>query len=129
MNFRPRVPEAIALAKRCRPTAMIDLSDGLSRDLGHVCRESKVGAAVRATEIPVHTDVARLPRDARSPLEHALHDGEDYELLFTIPAAAVKDLPIPAHVIGAIQSEPGVWLEHPGGRRETLEAKGWEHGL
>jgi len=129
MDFRPRVPEAIELAKRCRPTAMIDLSDGLSRDLGHVCRESKVGAVVRAADVPIHPDVARLPRDARSPLEHALHDGEDYELLFTVPAAAVKDLPIPAHVIGAIQSEPGLGLEHPGGRREALEAKGWEHGL
>ena len=87
------------------------------------------GAVVRAADVPIHPDVARLPRNARSPLEHALHDGEDYELLFTIPAAAVNDLPILAHVIGAIQSEPGLRLEHPGGRRYALEAKGWEHGL
>jgi thiamine-monophosphate kinase len=129
MNFLPRVNEAIELAKRCRPTAMIDLSDGLSRDLGQVCRESNVGASVRAAAVPVHDDVARMPRDARTPLDHALHDGEDYELLFTLPQALVKDLPVPAHVIGAIQSEPGVWLQHPDGRREPLEPKGWEHGL
>jgi len=129
MDFRPRVTEAVTLARRCRPTAMIDLSDGLSRDLAHVCRESNVGAVVRAADVPIHDDVARLRHSGRSPLEHALHDGEDYELLFTIPPAALKDLPIPAHVIGAIQSEPGVLLEYKDGRREALEAKGWEHGL
>jgi thiamine-monophosphate kinase len=129
MTFEPRVAIARKLASLGSVTAMIDLSDGLSRDLGHVCRESNVGAVVLAAGVPVHEDVARMPRDGRTPLDHALHDGEDYELLFTVPPAAAGDLPVPAHVIGAIQSEPGAWLQHSDGRREPLEPKGWEHGL
>jgi thiamine-monophosphate kinase len=129
MDFRPRVNEAIALAVLGPPTSMIDLSDGLSRDLGHLCRESGVGAVVMAGAVPVHEDAVRMRRDGRTPLDHALHDGEDYELLFTVGPGTVKDLPAPAHVIGAIQSGPGVWLQHPDGRREPLGPKGWEHGL
>jgi thiamine-monophosphate kinase len=129
MDFRPRVNEAVSLAALAPPTAMIDLSDGLSRDLRHVCRESNVGAVVLAAAVPVHEDAVRVRRDGRTPLDHALHDGEDYELLFTVAPSAVDDLPGFAHVIGAIGPEPGVWLQHPDGRREALEPKGWEHGL
>jgi thiamine-monophosphate kinase len=128
MNFRPRVKEAAALAALGPPTSMIDLSDGLSRDLGHVCREGNVGAVVRAADVPVHNDVLKMPPDGRTPLDHALHDGEDYELLFTIPQHALDNV-APTHVIGTIQSERGVWLQHPDGHREPLEPDGWEHGL
>ena len=69
-----------------------------------------------------HADVARLPPGKRTPLEHALHDGEDYELLFTgvVPpgCAAIR--------IGRITGEPGVWIERDG-NRERLEPRGWEH--
>jgi len=56
----------------------------LSRDLAHLCRMSGVGAVVLEEKIPVHDDAIEARRDGRSPLEHALHDGEDYELLFTM---------------------------------------------
>lgn len=130
MEFRPRINEAVALAALGPPTAMIDLSDGLSRDLGHLCRESGVGAVVLAAAVPVHEDAVRLRRDARTPLDHALHDGEDYELLFTIDRGAAEGLgPVDAKVVGFVTAERGMWLEHPDGRREPLEPKGWEHGL
>jgi len=122
MTFEPRVQLGRTLAQSGTVTAMIDLSDGLSRDLSHICDQSGVGAVLDAAAIPIHADVARLPPGKRTPLEHALHDGEDYELLFTGVAppgcAAIR--------IGRITREPGVWIER-GGNRERLEPRGWEH--
>src|SRR5690606_28197013 len=84
MTFEPRITLARALAATGQVTAMIDLSDGLSRDLPHICRASAVGAIVEATRIPIHTDAATLAaQDGVAALEHALHDGEDHELLLT----------------------------------------------
>ena len=60
---------------------MLDISDGLSRDLKRLCDCSGVGAVIDADRVPIHAD-ARKMNDARTPLEHALHDGEDHELLF-----------------------------------------------
>src|SRR5687767_6253101 len=83
LTFEPRVTLARQLIGPMAPTAMIDLSDGLSRDLAHICDESGVGAVIDAAAVPIHDDALLLMRrDGRPPLEHALHDGEDYELLF-----------------------------------------------
>ena len=83
----PRQDEALSLVQRGAVHAMIDLSDGLSSDLGHVLDASGVGAALWADRIPLHDD-ARIAAgsSARTALEHALHDGEDFELLFTVAA-------------------------------------------
>jgi thiamine-monophosphate kinase len=130
MEFTPRVAEAVEIAQLGRPSAMIDLSDGLSRDLAHVCRMSGVGAVVTEKQVPVHDDAIEARRDGRTPLDHALHDGEDYELLFTIQAGDLAALgKVKTYVIGVMGGRPGVWLEHPDGTREPLEAKGWEHSL
>jgi thiamine-monophosphate kinase len=121
MTFTPRVREARDLATRYRITAMIDLSDGLSRDLLHICRESGAGAVVSAGAIPVHEDV----KVKDYGIEYALSDGEDYELLFTSPDRV--EAPLVTH-IGMITAEQDVWLQQADGRRR-LEARGWEHGL
>lgn len=122
MDFTPRIALARRLAAGGRVTSMIDLSDGLSRDLGHICRQSGVGAILEAERIPIHSDATRL-RDRRTPLEHALHDGEDHELLLT---GSPED---PSLVrLGTITAEPGIRIE-ASGRSETLEPLGWEHGL
>jgi thiamine-monophosphate kinase len=129
-DFVPRVTEAREIAAIRRPSAMIDLSDGLSRDLAHICRMSGVGAEVIEEEVPVHEDAIEM-RDGRTPLEHALHDGEDYELLFTMdPAdlAAVMTKGVKVHVIGSMGGD-GMWLRRRDGSREKLEPAGWEHGL
>jgi thiamine-monophosphate kinase len=82
LSFAPRVEQARRLAEGGAVTAMLDLSDGLSRDVAHLCRESGVGAVIDAAGVPVHDDARALSaRDGRPPLDHALHDGEDYELL------------------------------------------------
>jgi len=76
LNFAPRLKEARYLIKEFRPTAMIDLSDGLAQDLGHVINQSQVGAQLIKETIP-------LSKEASS-FKDALYDGEDFELLFTL---------------------------------------------
>jgi thiamine-monophosphate kinase len=127
MNFVPKVKQGRLLGEG-GASAMIDLSDGLSRDLAHVCHESEVGARVLAEAIPVHEDAIEMRRtDGRSPLEHALNDGEDYELLFTAPANhPAAGLGI---LIGTITREREILLNYPDGRTEPLQPKGWEHRL
>ena len=125
LTFTPRVSEAIAIAGNCDLHAMIDVSDGLAADLGHLCRASRAGADILADEVPVHPDAADL--------EAALHDGEDYELLFTLPpadAAALTRggaLPVAVTRIGAITEGAAMTLVHPDGQREPLTPAGWEH--
>jgi thiamine-monophosphate kinase len=126
MTFEPRVYLARELARTGRITAMLDLSDGLSRDLRHICKQSGVGAVIEAARIPIHPDAAKLSeKDGRTPLEHALHDGEDHELLFT----ASREVVHPSVVrVGTITAEPQIWLDH-GRHREELVARGWQHAL
>jgi thiamine-monophosphate kinase len=121
LTFSPRVALARELASRYRITSMIDLSDGLSRDVGHLCDASGLGAAIDSGAVPVHMDVDHLPPSALSRVEHALHDGEDYELLFTSPDA------IPAHLatrIGTVTAERDVLLDGA-----PLKPKGWQHTI
>jgi thiamine-monophosphate kinase len=78
----PRVGEALALHQASPIHALIDISDGLASDLNHILEESGgFGAVVNERDVPIHPDaVAMSEQDGRSPLDHALHDGEDFEL-------------------------------------------------
>ena len=125
MTFEPRVFLGRQLAETGLVTAMIDLSDGLSRDLRQICRLSSVGAVIESSAVPVHDDAVEMRRDGRTPLDHALHDGEDYELLFTAPDAGFSGL---ARKVGMITASPGIWLQTDGDL-QPLEPKGWEHSL
>ena len=124
LEFVPRVDLAIELAARHELHAMLDLSDGLSRDLPRLCAASGVGAMIDASRIPIHDDVARMT-DRRLPLEHALHDGEDYELLFAAPPGIEHPRVIE---IGEIIAGDGVWVRD-GQSARPLVAAGWEHSL
>src|SRR4051794_30722147 len=83
LDFTPRVREALALQEHAPLHAMIDVSDGLAADVGHLCAESGCGAVLVAESIPVSA-AARVMADGRSALEHALGDGEDFELAFAV---------------------------------------------
>jgi len=119
-RITPRLPLGLALGRRNMATACMDLSDGLSTDLHHLCQESGVGALVEESRIPVASD-----------LDHALHWGEDYELLFT----ARPTTRIPARIAGVAvtcigrctQRASGVRIEDATGRRTPLEPRGWQH--
>ena len=123
----PRVVLGRVLRERGLATAMIDTSDGLSTDLGHICDESGVGAEIEASLIPR----ARVGRPAREvSLNLALHGGEDYELLFT--AAPSKRLPsriagVPVTCIGRITRGKKIVVRDEKGKLSALKPRGWEH--
>ena len=135
LDFTPRVAEAITLANY-GITAMIDLSDGLSADLAHICRESGVGAELAADRIPIDEAAVRLAETSgRTALDHALGDGEDFELLFTLPEGeAVRllgDQPfegVPVMRIGRVTEELGMRLRRDG-RVEELRVTGYGHEI
>jgi thiamine-monophosphate kinase len=126
MRFSPRVHLARELASRGRINAMIDLSDGLTRDLGHICKESGVGAIVDADRVPIHDDARMLAsRDNIDPLTHALGDGEDYELLLTSP----DDLSVHGvFLIGTVTADRNIRMRTMTGLA-PLTVRGWEHSL
>ncbi len=134
LTFRPRVEEALELAERCDVHALIDVSDGLSTDALHVAEAGGVGLALRAADIPVSAAATEMAaRDGRQPLQHALADGEDYELLFCLPPVQAERLletglgELAVSLIGEVTDGPESCLLMPDGRREPLRAEGWEH--
>jgi thiamine-monophosphate kinase len=124
---RPRVAVGRFLREEGLPSAMIDISDGLSTDLGQICEESGVGAQLETEAIPVAT-VGKSGR--RVDLRFALHGGEDYELLFTAPARKR----VPSRIAGAAVRPIGlvtrgrkVLLRDAEGAMQELLPQGWEH--
>lgn len=88
LDFEPRIFEARFLAQKFHPTAMMDISDGLWQDLEHLLGASRVGARLDLEHIPVSRDALNLAQgNSAKALVHALTDGEDFELLFTVPSA------------------------------------------
>jgi len=133
LSFTPRVVEARAMAAGSDLHAMIDLSDGLATDLGHLCVASGVGAEIRADAVPIHPDAA-LAGPERSPLAAALTDGEDYELLLALPADRADSLiaapPFetpPITRIGTIVAGDTIVLVGADGSRRPIDEAGWEH--
>ena len=125
---QPRIPIGLALLRRSLATAAIDLSDGLSTDLTHLCHESAVGAEIFATELPIHPLAQQS--GSTNALELALHGGEDYELLFT----ASPTTRVPRTLAGVLITRVGslvpgkcILLISPDGRRTPLQSSGWEH--
>lgn len=131
LTFTPRVHAGRTLASLGVARAMIDLSDGLSRDVRHLCRESHVGVEIEADAVPIHADAKSLAeRSGKPPLHHALHDGEDYELLAAVaadPAAEAVAITAGFMKIGRFTADMGQRLVRADGRTESLEPLGWEH--
>ena len=124
----PRIAEALALRKAVEIHALIDISDGLASDLGHILEESgNLGAILEPEEIPIHEDAWKQSQQTgRTALDHALNDGEDFELCVVLApedAARInRDPPFPARLyrVGKIVKE---------GRLRTMERDGHERAI
>ncbi|MBA3822728.1 MAG: thiamine-phosphate kinase [Ktedonobacterales bacterium] len=130
----PRVAAGQWLARH-GATAALDVSDGLAADLAHLCAASGVGAVVQAAALPISVATKAVAMELGVvPEDLALFGGEDYELLFTVPAEIADELAenmlaeieIPVTVIGHIQAEGGLELARMG-QKVPLAPKGWDH--
>lgn len=126
LTFTPRVREARFLVNKFKPSAMMDLSDGLAGDLAHILKASCVGALIEEKLIPCHRGV--------SPMQ-ALTDGEDFELLLTMPSARARKLleyegpeGYRFYPVGVIRPRrEGFRIVKAKGRTEPVTAKGFRH--
>lgn len=126
----PRLALGAWLAQHGRATAAIDISDGLSTDLTHLCVASKVGARIWSDKIPV----PKLPPGLKlrqNPLELALNGGDDYELLFTVSRDSARRLPrtlggLRVSVIGEVTREKQILLMDPAGTTRQVQPGGWD---
>ncbi len=114
-----------------QPTAMIDVSDGLASEIFHICKQSKTGAVVEESKIPIHPDTETMALKFQlDPVTCALNGGEDYELLFTIDpkdlgkVRTMDDIFIIGEMVAA---DEGIKLVTTSRNKHTLEAQGWKH--
>ena len=127
----PRVVWGRLLGEKTLATAMIDLSDGLSSDLAHLCRASRVGARIDSSVIPIDSSLNEARATELDALDSALHGGEDYELLFTVRPRKRNLIPldlggVPATLIGEITSSKNIEIVSNGRARE-LKPEGFQH--
>lgn len=129
----PRVGWGIVLGTEQLASAMIDISDGLSSDVNHLCTESRAGVVIDSASIPIDSNVTRLcGRRALDPLALALHGGEDFELLFTVSPENVERLPkrvdgVAHSLIGEVTDKAGEVRIREKNREWDLRPEGYEH--
>lgn len=135
-DFEPRVDDALLLHERYNIHAGMDVSDGLSLDLSRLATESRCGAEVLLDQVPVSPaarELAQSRGDGVSPLDHALSDGEDFELLLAVPPKEAQrllreqPLAVPLTSIGRCTTERGLWQIDSAGNRKPLPPLGYEH--
>jgi thiamine-monophosphate kinase len=123
LKFIPRIKESQFLVQNFHPTSMIDISDGLASDLGHVLEESQQGALLYEK---------RIPRRSQATLSQALSDGEDFELLFTASSKDAERLKkrvkgMSFYQIGEIVSSKVLSMVDRFGRTKIIQSKGYKH--
>ncbi len=137
MDFEPRIDHAGWLGENWPVHAMIDISDGLVADLGHICDESGVGGVLVQQLLDGAISPAAIQLagqdgpDGPNALGHALYDGEDYELIVVCDPKLSMDRIPPLDLvmipIGNISDKQGIWLEGTDGRTVELHVHGYEH--
>jgi thiamine-monophosphate kinase len=135
-DFQPRVVEALALHSGYELHAGMDVSDGLSLDLARLAEASGCGALLDLSAIPISQDAIALCQqsaEGQSALDHALGDGEDFELLLAVPPdsaariIAKQPLDVPLTDIGEFVAQPGLWARSGGDRLQPLAPQGYQH--
>lgn len=134
----PRLKEGLMLAQSGVVTSMIDISDGLSTDLLHICDESRVGVRIYADKLPIESALRKIYANQKynSIYDLALNAGEDYELCLTasrasaekISAEVTRKTGTAVTIIGEIlDKREGRWIVDSKGQKQKLVAKGWDH--
>jgi thiamine-monophosphate kinase len=129
LEFEPRIKEALKIVQMVTVHSMIDLSDGVSSDLNRVCKQSRVGAIIDAKLIPISKDAKR----SKNPLNSALNNGEDFELLFTLSEKECNKLlskwnePVGITCIGRITATRKLRIKMPDGKIKKLPSGGYDH--
>jgi len=135
LHPEPRIIEALALHQAAPLHALIDISDGLSSDLAHILAESGgLGAVLDAAAIPIHADAREMSRrDGIPALEHALNDGEDFELCLVVAdddaarLIAAPPMPVALYRVGVVAGVPGLRLRTEDGQLDTISPRGFDH--
>ena len=129
MMPQPRITEALALREAVDIHALIDISDGLASDLGHILEESgNLGAILEERAIPRHPDAEILAsRSGNSSLDHALHDGEDFELCVVLGPEDTAPPSVQLIRIGTITAAQDLLLCDPEGNLRKIEIAGFDH--
>jgi len=129
LEFEPRIKEAIKITQMVPINSMIDISDGLSSDLNRICKASQVGAIINAEQIPISEQAQKNSE----PLNSALNDGEDFELLFTLLQPDCQRLlnkwdgPTAITQIGTITDTKKMKIKMPNGQIRDLQSEGYDH--
>ena len=126
----PRIEYGRAIARSGCATAMIDISDGLSSDLFHICEQSKTGAEIYSRSIPLSSALLGAHTLRYAPDYYALSGGEDYELLFTVPPKKIKkllSLKLPVSEVGSITKKTGLAITDDRGLTKSFLPAGYDH--
>ncbi len=132
----PQVETGRVIARSRLASAMIDVSDGLLSDLGHICEASGVGATLLQSALPLSKDLKALAEiNGIDPYPLALSGGEDYRLLMTVPHENVgklerifeKGSPCRVYNLGEITAKEGVRIVRPDGVKEKVDVTGFDH--
>jgi thiamine-monophosphate kinase len=138
-DFTPRVREALLLHERYELHAGIDISDGLAIDCNRLAAASGCGAVIFADRVPISADAIRLTEQENAldreaaALQHALSDGQDFELLISAAPETAQEIlraqPVDCRVthVGELVAEPGLWQQSKSGERSPLKPIGWVH--
>jgi thiamine-monophosphate kinase len=139
LDFTPRVSEALVLHDRYDLHAAIDISDGIALDASRLAEASGCGAVIFTDRVPISPDAVTLAKQeaatdvASAALQHALGDGQDFELLFSVsPDVArtiLRDQPVNCAIthVGEFVADRGLWQQPEAGPRQPLEPRGWLH--
>jgi len=135
--FEPRINEALHLNAHYEIHSAIDISDGLTLDLHRLATESRLGAVIDESALPIAEDAVTLSQQSgQAPLEHALSDGEDFELLFTVAPQTAETLlllqpfrssGVTLYDIGELTAETGLYIAMADGTVKSLCPRGFEH--
>ena len=129
LEFTPRVKEALAITAIVDVNSMMDITDGLTKDLNRICNASSVCAVIEQDAIPL----SQAAHQQAHPIDAALNDGEDFELLFTLSPENYEtleanwNLPLEITAIGQIESGNGVYIKNQFGEKKQAIIKGFDH--